>query len=643
MLEYIRSNAQSWGVKAAFAVIILVFVFWGVGNMQNSGPSGVVATVDGKAILQQDFALAYRNAVEMIRMRNPNFTSDQLKQMRVGEQVLQQLIIESLIQTEANRAGIVVTPLELRRAIERIPSFQNAQGKFDPEAYKRVLAAQRNTPGRFEEGIRKDLLDQKLRDQITAGAYVLPSEGRALYDFTREQRVVEYVLFPATDYMGKAPAEDSLKAYYESNRNAFAIPPRVKVEYIEVSPQALVDPTTISEQAVEAHYQKNSAAYSSPESRDVRHILLRLAEDAPAAEVEKVTARMQDIVAELKKGADFAALAKKYSEDTQSAPNGGEVGSIERGNTVPTFEEAAFALAKDGDVSEPVRSPFGLHLIKLNSHKPARQLPLAQVAPEIRKELATMQGADHIREMLDNLIEGNILGKPMDELAKSHKLQARTTELLSAPELRQQLGLTEKSAATLMATPAKAPVDTGLEAAQDAFIVARVLEAVPAGTQDFAAVRDEISKKLQAENAQKAALEAAVAARKEMGDSLNATLPAKLKNKIQSTAPFGRGELVPGMGQHPELSAAIFTASVGQWMPSAFAVTGTEKNGAVLVRVQKVLPPSDEEWKTIEPMLATSLETGRKNEMYKMFLFSLGKRANVEIKNPDILSGEGIR
>lgn len=643
MLEYIRSNAQSWGVKIAFAVIILVFVFWGVGNMQNSGPSGVVATVDGKAILQQDYATAYRNAAENIRLRNPNITSEQLKQMNIGQQVLQQLIIESLVQTEATRAGIVITPLELLRTIERIPSFQNAKGTFDPEAYKRVLAAQRNTPGRFEESVRKDLLDQKLRDQITAGAYVLPSEGRALYDFTREQRVVEYVLFPATDYMEKAPAEDSVKAYYESNRNDFVIPPRIKVEYITVSPQALVDPATVDEKAVNDHYQKNIATYTTPESRDVRHILVRLTEDAPAAEVEKATARMQGIVADLKKGADFAELAKKHSDDTQSAPNGGEVGTIVRGNTVPTFEEAAFALAKDGDVSEPVRSPFGLHLIKLNKRNAPTKRPLAQVAPEIRKELATIQGMDLVREALDTLIEGNILGKPLNDLAKSHKLEARTTELLTSPELRQQLGLTEKSADTLMATPAKSPVDTALEGTDDSFVVARVVESVPASTQDFATVRDEISQKLRAESGQKAALEAAVAVRKSMGDGLNAALPANLKNKIKTTDAFGRGESVPGAGNHPELSPAVFTATVGQWMPSAFAVTGTAKNGAVLVRVQKILPPSDEEWKTIEPMLAASLETGRKNEMYKMFLFSLGQRAKVEVKNTEILSGEGIR
>lgn len=642
MLEYIRSNAQSWGVKAAFAVIILVFVFWGVGNMGDSGPSGVVATVNGKAILQHDFGMAYRNAEENIRMRNPAITAEQLKQMNIGQQVLQQMIIESLIQEEATRAGIVVTPLELRRAIERIPVFHNAQGQFDPEAYKRILTGQRTSPGRFEEEQRKALLDQKLREQITAGAFVLPSEARALYDFSREQRVVDYVFFPAADFASQSPAEDSVKAYYEAHRGDYVLPAKVKVEYIEASPAALVDTSSLSAVAVKDYYEKNSAAYTSPEKVDVRHILLRVPADAPAAEVEKAQAKLQGLQAELKKGADFADLARKNSEDNTTAPAGGQVGAIALGDTVPTFEEAAFAL-KDGEVSAPVRTEFGLHLIKLNKREAARVQPLSEVEGDIRKQLATLEGMEHVREVLDSLIEGNILGKPLDELAKAHKLQARSTELLSAPELRQQLGLTEKSAATLMATPAKSPVDTALEAAQDSFVVARVVEAVPVSTQDYATVREEISQKLRAENAQKAALEAAVKIRKDMGDSLTAALPDKLKSKVKSTAPFGRGEGVPGLGNHPELAPAVFNATVGQWMPSAFPVISPESQGAVLVRVREVVQTSDDEWNIVAPMLAGTLESGRKNEMYRMFLVSLGERAKVEIKNSSIINGEGIR
>lgn len=638
MLEYIRSNAQSWGVKAAFAVIILVFVFWGVGNMGDSGASGVVATVNGKAILAQDFATAYRGVEENIRLRNPGITSEQMKQMNIGPQVLQQLIVEALIQEEATRAGIVVTPLELRRAVELMPVFHNAQGKFDPEVYQRILAAQRSSPGRFEEKMRKDLLDQKMRGQVTSGAYVMPAEARALYDFSREQRVVDYVFFPAKEYESPTVAEDTLKAYYEANRASFVIPPKVKVEYIEASPASLVAPSTVSAEAVNDYYQKNTAAYTTPERVDVRHILLRLAEDAPPAEVQKAQARLEGLLADLKKGASFEDLARKNSEDPTTAPKGGEVGLIAHGDTVPPFEEAAFAL-KQGEVSAPVRTSFGLHLIKLNKRQESRVQPMAEVEDAIRKQIATLQGLDHVREVLDNLIEGNILGKPLPELAKAHNLQARTTELLSAPEVRQNLGLTEKSAATLMATPAKSPVDTALEAAQDTFVVARVLESVPAGTQDFATVRDEISQKIRTENGAKAALEAAAKIRKDMGG----TLPDSLKKNIKSTTAFGRGEPVPGLGQHPELGPAIFTATVGQWMPSAFPVTSPDVSGAVLVRVQKVVETSDDEWQTIEPMLAASMETSRKNDVYRMFLLSLGQRAKVEVKNPSIINGEGIR
>ena len=162
MLDIIRSNTQSFGVKLAFAVIILVFVFWGVGTMRDTDMSRVVAKINGEPILIQQFEKTYRNAEERMMARDKTMTRDRLKAMRLGRQVLNGIIQETLVAQEAARTGLDVTPQELRLAIGGISAFQNDKGQFDPEAYKRVLAAQRMSPAEFEQDMRRQILREKI-------------------------------------------------------------------------------------------------------------------------------------------------------------------------------------------------------------------------------------------------------------------------------------------------------------------------------------------------------------------------------------------------------------------------------------------------------------------------------------------------
>ncbi len=639
MLHYIRANAQSWGVKAAFGIIILVFVFWGIGNMRNSGPSGVLATVNGQPLLMYDFANSYRRAEENIRLRNPGLTSEQLIQLGLKQQVLQQMVADELLRQEAQRAGVVVTPVELRQLIERIPVFHNEAGKFDPEVYKRVLKAQKTSPGRYEEQVRRDLLDRKLRENVTAGAFISEDEARGLFNFTREKRVISYVPFALADYMDKvSPGEDEIKAAYESNRASYTVPAKVAVEYILINPTELGDPANVKPEAVAAWYEKNkSVRFEEPERVKVRHILITLAPDAPEPDVQKATKKIDEISAALKKGAKFSDLAVKESQDAGSAPKGGELGWITRGETVPPFEEAAFSLAP-GKISEPVRSQFGLHLIQVEEKKAATVKPLAEVEPEIRKILATEDASGRIRDVLDNAIEANIVGRPMAEIAKSVNLKVMETSPLSAADLVKELGINEKGAATLLAVPAGRSLDTALEAKDNGFIIARVKESQPAKTRDFDEVKSEVAAKLKREMAVKEAMSAAASTLKEMKDG---ALPDNLKSRLKDNITVDKSEPVPGLGDQFEVSQAIFAGKVGSWLPSAFSVDNSDFSGAVIVRLDKSVLPSESEWKAVSAQLMTSLAERRREEFFQIFLTSLGSKAKIELKDPNFLQEAG--
>ncbi|MDR3358956.1 MAG: SurA N-terminal domain-containing protein [Desulfovibrio sp.] len=240
MLDYIRSNAQSFGIKLAFGIIILVFVFWGVGSFTDQNYGNTVAAVNGEAIQMQQFEQAYQNAEEATLRNSPDMTREELKNSGLGLQVLQELASGILLGQAAAEHGITVSPLELRQAVARLKVFQDAQGRFDPEAYKSVLAAQRMNPAQYEQLLRTDLLRDKLYAMITSPAWTAPDETKNRYHFWRQTRQIEYIFLPAKKFAAAAPADAEMRAYYDAHREDFILPPRVAVEYVLVEPESVL-------------------------------------------------------------------------------------------------------------------------------------------------------------------------------------------------------------------------------------------------------------------------------------------------------------------------------------------------------------------------------------------------------------------
>ena len=639
MLEYIRSNSQSLGVKLAFGLIILVFIFWGVGSMKDRGTGSLVATVNGDPITIRDFEMAYRNAEESVIRNNPGVSREQVRQ-GLGRQVLRDLISQTLVRQEAARAGITVTPLELRIAVGKIPAFQNASGQFDAASYKRVLEMQRISPAQYEHDMSEDLLRQKLFALVTSAAWHDPAEAQNRYNFLREQRVPDYIFIPAADFMaGAKPTDAEVAAYYDSHKGEFAVPPKVDVAYIRLTPEGLVKPESISEADARKWYDANASRFNQQEEIKTAHILVPLAEDASEADVKKAQETAAAIEKELKSGKSFADVANAHNGPNAAGP-GGELGWLKRGTTVKPFEDAAFAL-EAGKVSAPVRSQFGLHIIKVEEKKGGGTQSFADVAAEVRKAMAKEQGADKLRDVLDNLIEDNILGKPLEKSAQALGLEAQQTGLASAQELQQKMGVTAEAAAALEKTPANSPVDRALEAG-DAYVVARVLKTEAASTQPLEAVKEKIVARLQGEKALAEAMRTAVERRKSLADgAINPTL--KTGMGIKTAKPMDRSGSLADFGPDPELAAALFSARVGQWLPTAFAVSSPKDGqGAVLVHVGAVQPPDPAEWDMIKDIMVGAVERERVQGLYETFMQRLLSTAKVEVLNMDIVDRKNM-
>lgn len=631
MLESIRSGAQSLGVKIAFGLIILVFVFWGIGNYNDRDYTNVVAVVNGEPIVALEFEKAYHNAEEYLLRNNPGLTREQLIKDHLGRQVLNELIQATLVSQEARRAGIEVTPRELRAAVGQLKQFQDENGKFDPEAYRRLLENQRLAPAQYEKELSDSLLRDKMIALATAPAWINPDESLNYFNFLRERREIEYAFFGADSFKDKTkidPAE--IREWYDSHQSEFAIPPMVDVAYIAVAPEDLAKREDIAEKDALAWYEANLAQFARPERIRARHILVPLASDASEAAIKDATAKIEKAREELASGKSFASVADKYNEPG-AADKGGDLGWLKRGQTVPEFERAAFALPV-GKVSEPIKTLYGLHLVLVEEKQEAGTAPFEEAREDAYKALAFEAGSEKLHDALDNLIEDNILQKPLAEAASRYGLKTSQSGLLDKAGLMEKLGLKPEEAEALLATPADSPIDTALEAG-NSYLIARISEAKPAGVKPFESVETEIRDRLAASHA----LELAMATAADELKRLDGKAPGKAP-AFKTSAPLERGGIVPGFRPDPALQKAIFATPLHAWLPAPQAVqTDNGQSGALIAYVEKLVPPAPGEYESMADLLSKAAGQERAEGLYRMFLQNLASKAEIRITNENFI------
>lgn len=636
MLDSIRASAQSFGVKVAFGLIILVFVFWGIGNFNDRDYSNVVAMVNGEPIVAQEFERAYMGAEEAIMRANPKITREQLIKEHLGRQVLRDMIQATLVRQEADAAGMGATPLELRKAVGALPEFHNEKGVFDPGAYTRYLENRRMGAADYEKRLGDELTRDKIAALITAPVWVDQDETRRRYNFMREGRDIEYIFVPASGFLKAAEVDDAaIAAWYEANKNEFTRPAAVDVEYIAVRPEKLVDPASFSEAEALAWYEANKSQFDRPERVKARHILIPVGEDAPEAEQKAAREKIDAAAEALASGKPFAAVADECNVEGAAGP-GGELGWILRDQTVPAFEEALFAL-EPGRLSEPVRTQFGWHLIQVEEKEQGGVLPFAEAEPAVRKDLAKNAGMDKLPEALDSLIEANILGRSLGEAAAKAGLEAERSGLLDQAGLVRKLGVASEGAAALLASPQGSPLDTALEAGQDVYIVARIAEARPASIPEFAEVREEIQDILKKEKA----LDFAMASAAKTLAELSAGNAPAAGLKVEKAAGVEREGLVAGFIPDPEFNKAIFALNEGEWLAKPFLATAADGQGALIARVVQIVEPDGSEYESVAELLGRAARQERMEAIYNMFLQNLVDRAEITLTNQALVDRTG--
>ncbi len=394
MLDQMRRH-KGW-LKWSLAVVVLAFVFLYVpGFMDQSGgigmPNEVVARVGDSEILRFDFQQLYTQQLQQYRLQMGGSVSDEvLLSLGLDRQVLQQMIDGHAALGEARRLGIEVSDAEVRERILSIPAFQ-VNGQFiGEEQYRQLLAAQRPPldPGRFEEDIRDEIMLQRLQMAVTGWVSVTDAEVEAEHRRRNERVRVDVVTFRDTDFReGLEATDDDIAAQFAEEQATYEIPEKRRLRFLLIDQIAIRDSLTLADDEARLYYDANIEQYRTPGQVGASHILLRVDDDEEEADVE---ARAAALVAEARGGADFAELARQNSEDESNAADGGDLGLFGRGQMVPEFEAAAFAMAA-GEISDPVRSPFGFHVINVTQKVEEVTQPFEEVRAAIENTLKQEQ------------------------------------------------------------------------------------------------------------------------------------------------------------------------------------------------------------------------------------------------------------
>jgi|GEM_PF-139113 len=634
MLDPMRKYAQSWGIKIVFGLIILVFVFWGVGSFRGDKAT-VLATIDGQPVLIKDYEKAYKEGLRLVKNKNPNITDKELQDGGFRWQVFSNMVTSRLLEAQAEKLGVSVSAEELRAEIAKIPAFQDKSKKFDAKRYENILRANEVTPGEFEADFRQNLLLEKLAAFVSLPASVSEAEARSIFDFMREQAVIKYIMFKAEDFdKGINPTDEQIKAYYEARKDQFATPAKIKIDYVEFTPKALAQPDQVSDADVEAYYKANQKKYARPEQVKVRHFLIMLPADAPQSAVDAATAKLKDIAAKLKAGADFASLLPKNPNNAEGLI-GEDWAWLPKGSLPKEFgpfEEKAFSL-KNGEISEPVRTALGLHLIQAGERQAAGERPLSEVKDDIREELAERKASDKLTKSLDNMQDKIASGEDLGKAAAAEKLPVKSADFFSKDNPPADLGLSDQALGVLFSMKKGAASDTPLST-QDGFLLARVTDIQPAGFQSLDAVKEAIKQRLVADEAQKRARAKADETAKALDTPAGEQkVLAEYKDKIATSQPFSRQGFIPGLGMAPVLVQTAFEAKGPGWFKAAYAVTG----GFVLASLDKKIPADPALWEKEKDRWLATLSQSKQSELFKAYLATVQQGAKVEIVNQDIL------
>ncbi len=613
--------------QIVLAMVTLPFAFFGVDYYFRSGDSAkALATVGGSKIEQPEFDNLMREQQARLRQAlGSRYDPAMLDTPAVRYAMLDQLVNQRLLENRARAEHFSVSDAQLAQFIAGLPPFQ-VDGKFSATRYGEVLAEQGMTPLMFEQRVRGELQLSPLQDPIVGGSFAPAASVRNFLALSEQKREVDVATVAAAPFEKSVDVTDAqMKAYYDKNPSAFQTQEVASIEYLTLSQDALAAQMKVDPAEVRQAYEANAKQYTTNEERQASHILIAVKPDATAADKAAAKAKAETILEKVRtKPDDFAALAKEYSQDPGSAPQGGDLGSFARGSMVKPFEDAVFA-AKVGDIVGPVETNFGYHIIKVTGITPAHVQTFDEVKGRIEADLRRQKATQKFAAAAEQF--QNLVYEQADSLAGTAKaldLKVETTPLMTRAQI-QQLAMGNAKLVQALFSPDSLQAKRNTEAievAPSTLMAGRILEYKPAKLRPYADVEADIRKLLT----RRAASElAAKAGREKLAVLEQGRTDAAAGVTFGKPATLGRNQAQPDFPA--DALKSIFEADVRK-LPAYVGMTDAGGDYSIYRIVKLIEPPAPDAAKLASAEAGVGAEIGR--ELMTAYLASL--RAGTAVK-----------
>jgi peptidyl-prolyl cis-trans isomerase D len=516
MFDFIRNHNKAIQIGMMIFVLPGFFLF-GIDSFNKmSEKSETVAIVDSQKISQLEWDASVKEDVERIRAGNPNLDPKVFDTYEFRYASLERVVRQRALASAAKHLRLGVSDQRLATELMQNPalaSLRKPDGKIDEAKYKELLAPQGLTPQGFEAKVRSDLSVQQVVANLGRSGLVPASLADVALNAYFERREVQILPFLPAQYATQVKPDDAaIESFYKGNASLFQATERASIEYVVLDIESIKKSISVNEADLKTYYEQNAAKLSGTEERKASHILIAAAKTASGSERDKAKKQAEELLSQLKKApATFAEVAKKSSQDSASAVNGGDLGFFARGAMVKAFEDAAFAM-QPKQISDVVESDFGYHIIQLQEIKAPKTKSYAEMRPEIEAELKKQQAQKKYAEAAETFT--NMVYEQSDSLkpvADKLKLEIKTAQNITrqaAPDVRGALANTKFLNVLFSSDSIEKKRNTeAVEIGGSQLVAGRMVQHTPAQTLPLAQVKDKaeslLTQRLSAEQARK--------------------------------------------------------------------------------------------------------------------------------------------
>ena len=634
MLDRMRRH-KAW-LKWSLGIVVVTFVLLYVPSFLKPIGAGAsltdaVASVDGHKITVLSYQRAYEGQVGQMRQAyGDQFNDQMIRQLGIPQRVIQQLVGEEAILVEAQRLGFHVSDAELSERIQRMPQLQE-NGRFvGYDRYRMFLAYQR-PPMRideFEESVRKSVIMEKFQQAATAWMRVSDSDADEEYRRRNEKVKLELAVFTANQFRSKVQATDAeLQARFDANQESYRLPEKRRVRFLAIDQDVLKRTMAATPEEVAARYQQNIAMYETPEQVRASHILFKT-EGKDDAAVKKIA---EGVLKQVRSGADFAKLARQYSEDG-SKDKGGDLDFFPRGKMVKEFDEASFTM-KPGQISDLVKTQYGYHIIKVTDRKDKTTRTLAEVKAVLEDQIKTEKAQREAERLQAEVAKEIDDPSDLDRVAKARAWTVGDSGLFAREEPLAGLGYAPAvTAEAFNMAPGK--VSAALRTAQG-YAWITLVETKPSAIPTLAEVKEKVRDdviRLKAIDLAKAKAEEVAKAAK-----INFAGAAKAAGvEIKTTDQLSRGMAFPEIGVNKAVEDAVFALKVNE----ATGAVATD-NAVVVARVKERTDINVADMAAARESMRTELLQRRRGEFFGAYMARAQSKMKIEFHEAAIRTGLG--